>query len=90
MKTHKLKCWPEFFEAVRTGRKRFEMRYDDRGYAVGDMLFLQEWDPQTEKYSGDACNAEVLYLVRGHEVDGFGLDPRWVIMSIAVHEPRGG
>ncbi len=42
---HALKCWPEPFAAVRDGRKRFEFRKDDRGFAVGDVLELKEWEP---------------------------------------------
>jgi len=32
---HRLKPWPEFFEPVLTGEKRFELRRDDRCFQVG-------------------------------------------------------
>jgi hypothetical protein len=42
-----LKCWPEFFKPTLSGKKRFELRRDDRGgFQVGDELWLREWDPQ--------------------------------------------
>ena len=39
----KLKCWARFFDAVRDGRKTFELRKDDRvpQYAVGDVLEIE-------------------------------------------------
>jgi hypothetical protein len=40
-----IKCWPEYFQAVWIGDKTFELRRDDRGYAVGDILHLKEWSP---------------------------------------------
>ncbi len=37
---HELKIIPDFFEAVASGKKKFEVRYDDRGYQAGDELIL--------------------------------------------------
>lgn len=45
---HKLKCWPEFFIVVQSGRKNFEIRKNDRDYKVGDELILSEWAPCAE------------------------------------------
>jgi hypothetical protein len=45
MQLHTLKTWPDQFTAVADGSKTFEVRYDDRGFAVGDLLRLAEWDP---------------------------------------------
>lgn len=53
MRTHHLKTWPEPFEAVIDGRKRFEFRWDDRGFAVGDILLLKKWDPTPSTYGID-------------------------------------
>ena len=45
--THNLKCWPESFRAIVSGRKRFEIRKDDRSprFAPGDIVKLHEFDP---------------------------------------------
>lgn len=42
---HELKCWPPFFEHVRTGRKTFEVRRIDRTFTEGDTLRLREYAP---------------------------------------------
>lgn len=44
---HELKCWPQSFRAILTGRKRFEVRRDDRRprFESGDQVTLHEYDP---------------------------------------------
>lgn len=32
MAEHTLKCWPNSYDAIADGRKRFEWRRDDRGF----------------------------------------------------------
>ena len=48
---HVLKCWPESFDAVLAGRKRFEIRKRDRDYQVGDYLVLRRFDPELKEYT---------------------------------------
>jgi Domain of unknown function (DUF3850) len=43
--THRLKSWPESFRAILAGRKRFEIRRDDRNFQPGDIVELLQWDP---------------------------------------------
>ena len=42
---HILKTWPRYFDDVESGGKTFEIRKNDRGFQVGDVLLLREWDP---------------------------------------------
>ncbi|WP_445506719.1 ASCH/PUA domain-containing protein [Niallia sp. 03190] len=59
---HKLKIQPEFFEEVCTGIKSFEIRRNDRDFRVGDILLLQEYIPETEKYTGRVIDRKVTYI----------------------------
>ena len=45
IREHRLKTWPESFEAVFSGRKTHEWRRDDRPYEAGDRLLLEEFVP---------------------------------------------
>lgn len=87
MQTHDLKTWPSFFADIMSGAKTFELRRDDRGFAVGDILHLREWDPKTEHYSGQSTYVKVAHLLHHDPVAGcaatFGLRDGFVIMSIA-------
>lgn len=75
---HELKCWPEFYRKIIRGDKTFEIRKNDRDFNEGDELWLREWHPVAEEYSGRETAVEVTYLIRG----GFGLLPNWCCMSI--------
>ncbi len=52
MKIHTIKCIPKYFNLVKSGEKRFELRKDDRDYEVGDAVILEEWDDIDSKYTG--------------------------------------
>jgi L-threonylcarbamoyladenylate synthase len=60
----KKKTWPELFEAVRTGRKKFDLRLGDFLAEEGDLLILNEWDPKTETYTGRMIRKKIGYVLR--------------------------
>jgi hypothetical protein len=76
---HYLKIWPAMFDAVMAGRKTHEIRNADRGYSVGDVLILNEWDPVTQIYTGASYAVEVTFLTLGGEC---GLPIDTCVMSI--------
>jgi hypothetical protein len=78
--THELKTWPDAFDAVYTGRKRYEVRVMDRDFCVGDRLHLREWDPD-QKYFGREFLAEITYMTSGGD---WGLPPGLCVMSLAL------
>ena len=75
---HHLKTWPEYYRATVSAAKCFEFRRDDRGFAVGDTLSLDEWDPETQRYTGERYSVVVTYILRG----ALGLPEGYCIMSI--------
>lgn len=79
---HELKTWPEFFNAVASGEKTFELRADDKTppYSVGQYLALDEFDPATQQYTGRWIVVRVTYLLRGPSQ--FGLPEGIVVMAI--------
>lgn len=77
--THDLKTWPVVFDALLTRAKSFEVRRDDRDFAVGDLLLLREWDNAAGEYTGRSMRALVTYLLPGGQ---FGIELGYVCMSI--------
>lgn len=81
---HELKCWPQYFAAVRRGEKNFEIRLNDRDFAVGDTLLLQEYDPAAGAYTGQVetrlvsfvLSEEGLGVIHGYVAIGFGPMPQ--------------
>lgn len=58
----KKKIWPEYFEAVLSGKKKYELRLDDFEVQEGDALILEEWDPKAKKYTGRKVEKTVIYV----------------------------
>lgn len=85
MAVHDLKVWPDYFAAIDTGEKPFEVRKADRGFAVGDTLRLREYEPGPDKYTGREIERRVSYVVSGDDVMGFafGVRPGFVVMGLA-------
>jgi hypothetical protein len=84
VKTHYLKCWPEPFRALVDGRKKYEIRVNDRDYAVGDTLALSEWSPSHKVYSGHQLTLRVTYMTDGGE---WGLADNLCVMSVEEVKP---
>lgn len=45
---------PEFFDAIDSGKKKYELRLNDEDISEGDTLILKEWD--SEKRNTQAEN----------------------------------
>jgi len=67
----KKKIWPEYFELVSSGKKKFELRLADFDVKEGDTLLLEEWDPKTKEYTGRKIEKKVGYVLK-FKLDDFG------------------
>lgn len=59
---HELKCWSEFFKEIKAGKKKHELRINDRKFEVGDRLILWEYDPNLDNYTGNWESVYVTYI----------------------------
>ena len=58
----KKKIWPEYFDDVASGKKKYELRLNDFEVKEGDVLILEEWDPKTKEYTGRETEKKVTYV----------------------------
>lgn len=68
------------FKEVKSGRKPWEVRFNDRKFQVGDVLMLEEYLPSSGTYTGDFIYVEVTYIVEAGGVTG--VKDGYVAMSI--------
>ena len=78
MSDHNLKTVQPYFDDVLNGAKTFEVRKNDRGFAVGDALLLEEYVPMGEGYTGQAIIREVTYVLDSPEY----CKPGYVVLGI--------
>ncbi len=67
----KKKIRPEYFELVKSGKKKFELRLADFNLKEGDVLILEEWNPETKKYTGRKIEKNIDFILK-FNLDNFG------------------
>lgn len=88
MKTHRLKVFVKYADAIMNGTKTFEVRKNDRGYEVGDKIVFDV--VTNEGYSiGEAArhplNGEVYRI--DYILDDFeGLAQKYVALAISKED----
>jgi len=60
----KKKIWPEFFDKIESGEKKFDVRLADFECNKGDILVLEEWNPKTKQYTGRKIEKKITYVVK--------------------------
>ena len=84
---HKVKSWPEFFEAILSGIKTHEVRrMTDRDYQVGDTLRLMEFDPDSGQYTGREQCVKITFVTSAKSPCALSeacLNPDYCILSVS-------
>lgn len=77
---HELKIDENFTDAIISGDKNFEIRYNDRGYQKGDII---KFSPVSSVGSCDTLNPlyNALYEIT-YVLNGWGLKEGYVVLGI--------
>lgn len=75
---HSLKTWKQYFRQIVDGQKTFEVRKNDRGFKVGDILILDEYNNETKEFTGRSECFQVGFMLQGE----FGLPADVCVMSL--------
>ncbi len=60
----KKKVWPEYFQLILNGKKKFELRLADFDLNEGDILVLEEYDPETNTYTGRTIKKKAKSIIK--------------------------
>lgn len=99
MAIHELKILPNYFKAVVSGEKTFELRKNDRKFEVGDTLVLKEYKQgltdstgsemvtiQEQGYTGKEIYKTITYILKGGK---YGLHQGYVILALGEYIEKG-
>lgn len=75
---HEIKLAASYYGDVVSGRKRFELRKNDRKYKVGDGLRLLEY--KDGKFTGRVIETDIVYILEEHS----GLEEGYCILGMEV------
>ena len=60
----KKKTWPEQFEAIMSGKKKFDLRLNEFEAKEGDTLVLEEYNPDSGQYTGRKLEKRISYVFK--------------------------
>ncbi len=80
----KKKTWPELFQKILEGKKTTDLRLADFEIKEGDILVLEEYNPETKSYTGRTLKKKVKNLNKIKLSDFYTLEQikehgHWVI-----------
>jgi hypothetical protein len=76
---HELKIWPEYFKAMESGSMKFQIRKNDRNFAVNDCVILKEWEPESSNFTGKELTFFIKHIFHG---GFFGLHIDYCILGL--------
>lgn len=79
-KVHDVKLGTTFFDDVKTGRKTFELRKNDRGYKEGDIIVMHEYKDGTT--TGRTIEKKIVYMLE----DFTGIEDGYCILGLGEVE----
>lgn len=77
-KVHEVKLAAMYYDDVKTGKKTFELRKNDRNYREGDKLHMLEF--KDGRHTGRTISADIVYLLEEYT----GLTEGYCILGIRV------
>ncbi len=79
-KSHHIKCVNPYFDDIWDRKKAFEYRRNDRGYALGDTLYIYEFSKNNSEFSGRRiiCTVTSVFFLVDHKGDDM------IIMSLST------
>nr|DAT50824.1 MAG TPA: chromosome partitioning protein [Caudoviricetes sp.] len=77
-KVHEVKLAAMYYDDVKTGKKTFELRKNDRNYKEGDKLHMLEF--KDGRHTGRTISADIVYLMEEYT----GLTEGYCILGIRV------
>lgn len=83
---HTVKSWSMFYKDIEKGIRTADIRFNDRRYAVGDCMILNEYDPVKGEYTGRKMPVEITYIQTNMSnpcaISQFALADGYCVLSI--------
>ncbi len=83
---HVVKSWSMFYRDIEKGIRTADIRLNDRRYAIGDTMELNEFDPVKFEYTGNKMEVEITYIQTNKSnpcaISQFALNDAYVVLSI--------
>lgn len=80
--THYTKCINPYFSEVWNEIKKAELRFNDRDYKVGDIVFQQEYFTNIEYFSGAEIKMRITHVLKDYPA----LSPGFCMYSFEIIE----
>lgn len=82
----KKKTWPDYFEKILSGEKKFDCRLADFEIKPEDTIIFEEYDPKTKQYTGRTISKTITFVGKTKEWTFFSQEDidkhGFVIMSL--------